>query len=234
MTLYRWDAPAPYRVAFTTRMGGVSEGRYASLNLRRRNGDDPARVDENRRRACAAIDADVERLALNYQVHGATVNRAGPAARGVERGDGLWTDAPGLPILAMTADCVPIALVRTRGRPAAAVLHAGWIGLLAGIVEAAVEVLGSGLATAVGPAIGPCCYEVGEDVAGPYRSRFGREIVRAGRLDLWSAAERLLRGAGCASVERFDVCTACNPALFFSYRRDGMPYGGQGVLAALA
>jgi copper oxidase (laccase) domain-containing protein len=138
-------------------------------------------------------------------------------------------------MLALTADCVPIALVRANGEaPAAAVLHAGRIGLLAGAAGSAVTALGgTAIAAAVGPAIGPCCYEVGEDVAAPYRARFGRSIVRNGRLDLWSAAEQSLRDAGVEQVERFDLCTACNPDRFFSYRRDGKPRGAQGVLAAV-
>ena len=231
----RWHAPGPYEVVFTTRVGGVSEGPYASLNLGRKTGDEVERVDENRRIACAEIGADAEHLALNYQVHSATVHRARPGARG-EHGDGLWTDEPGLPVLAMGADCLPLALVRTHGAaPAVAVLHAGWRGLLGGIVEAGVAALGGGaLAAAVGPAIGPCCYGVQDDVAVPFRARFGGEVVRDGKLDLWSAAERALHDAGVTSVERTDLCTACHPELFFSHRRDGKPRGVQGVLARVA
>jgi YfiH family protein len=232
--ILRWAAPGPYAVAFSTRLGGVSDGPYASLNLGRRLGDDPVRVDENRRRLCDAVGADATRLALNFQTHSARVNRAGAAERGTA-GDGLWTDEPGLPLLALTADCVPIALVRANGgRPAAAVLHAGRIGLLAGVAEAGVLALGrSDLDAAVGPAIGPCCYEVGDDIAEAYRRRFGRSIVRDRRLDLWSAAEQVLREAGVRSVERFDLCTACDPERFFSYRRDGKPRGAQGVVAVV-
>ncbi len=235
MTYLRWDAPGPYEVVFTTRVGGVSEGPYASLNLGRKTGDDVERVDENRRRACAEIGADVERLALNYQMHTALVHRARPGARG-EPGDGLWSDEPDLPILALSADCLPIALARSNGRaPAVAVVHVGWRGLLAGMIESAVAALGGGaLAAAVGPAIGPCCYEVRDDVAEPFRARFGPGIVEAGRLDLWRAAEDALKGAGVAQVERVDLCTACHPELFFSHRRDGKPRGVQGVLARVA
>ena len=234
MILYRWSAPGPYAVAFTTRQGGISEGPFSSLNLGRKNGDDGARVDENRRRVCSELGADADRLAVNFQIHSTIVNRAQAGVRGETRGDALWTDEPALPMLALTADCVPIALVRANGhRPAAAVLHAGRIGILAGLVQAAVGTLGPGLAAAVGPAIGPCCYEVGEEVAGPYRARFGASIAPKGRLDIWTAAERLLREAGCRTVERFDLCTACNPELFFSNRRDGTPRGSQGVVAAL-
>jgi polyphenol oxidase len=155
------------------------------------------------------------------------------AAASGEPGDGLWTDAPGEPLLVFTADCLPIALVRANGGPpVVAALHAGWRGLLAGIVESAISVLGGGtLAAAIGPGIGPCCYEVGEDVAASYRVHFGDEVARNGRLDLWSAAERALRAARVADVHRTDLCTACNPERFFSHRRDDGSTGRQGMIA---
>jgi polyphenol oxidase len=230
----RWETDG-YEVAFTTRVGGVSQGPYASLNLGRKSGDDVGHVDENRRRACAAIGADLETLALNYQVHSSRVLRAVPAMRG-EHADGLWTDEPGLPILAMSADCLPIVLARVdSSTPAVAVLHAGWKGLLAGIVAGGVEALGDGkLAAAIGPGIGPCCYEVGEEVAVPFREGFGDDVVRGRRLDLWTSAERALRTAGVERVDRFDRCTACEPETFFSHRRDAGRTGRQGVIAYVA
>ena len=228
--MIRWQ-PEGYEIVFTTRLGGVSEGPFESLNLGRKSGDDIERVDENRRIACEAAGADVERLALNYQVHSNRVLRAAAGARG-EHADGLWTDEPGLPILAMSADCLPIALVRTNGAPAVAVLHAGWRGLLEGIVPSGVAALGAeNLAAAVGPAIGPCCFEVGEEVAAPYRERFGDAVVRGGHLDLWASAERALRAAGVGRIDRFDRCTACEPEAFFSHRRDAGRTGRQGVIA---
>jgi YfiH family protein len=227
----RWEVQG-YEVAFTTRVGGVSEGPYASLNLGRKSGDDVERADENRRIACAAIGADVEKLALNYQVHSNRVVCAAPALRG-EHADGLWTDEPGLPILSMSADCLPIVVARTDGNePAVAVLHVGWRGLLAGIVEAGADALGRGTrVAAVGPGIGPCCYEVGEEVATPFRERFGDDVVHEGRIDLWTSAERALRAAGVEHIDRFDRCTACEPETFFSHRRDAGRTGRQGVIA---
>jgi polyphenol oxidase len=232
--LIRWEVEG-YEVVFTTRVGGVSEGPFASLNLGRKSGDEVERVDENRRIACEAIGADLEKLALNYQVHSDRVLRAVAGERG-ERADGLWIDDPGVPILAMSADCLPIALARTDGsKPAVAVLHAGWKGLLAGIVAAGAGALGTdGLAAAIGPGIGPCCYEVGEEVATPFRGRFGGDVVREGRLDLWTSAERALRAAGVEHVDRFDRCTACEPETFFSHRRDQGRTGRQGVIAYVA
>jgi YfiH family protein len=228
----RWeDAPGPYEVAFSTREGGVSEGPYASLNLGRATADEPERVNENRRRLCAEIGAEPDALALNYQHHSAAVLRARAGSR-VARGDGIWTDERGLPVLVLAADCVPIALARANGsEPALALLHAGWRGLLEGIVPAGVSALGSRtFAAAVGPAIGPCCYEVGEDVADRFRRAFGFGLYRDGRLDLWTAAERALRAAGCIRVDRVDLCTACSPERFFSHRRDEGLTGRQGVI----
>ena len=133
-----------------------------------------------------------------------------------------------------TADCLPIALARTNARPALALLHAGRLGLLEGVVEAGVTALGGPLAGVVGPGIGPCCYEVGEDILAGYRSRFGADVVRGRNLDLWSVAERVLREAGVDSVERLDLCTACDPERFFSHRRDGGVTGRQGVIGYVA
>jgi YfiH family protein len=230
LALFRWDPPGPYEVAFSTRLGGVSEGPFESLNLGRRTGDDVERVDENRRRLCSALDADEQQLTIGYQTHSTTVNRAQAGSRGTP-GDGLWTDDPGVPMVALGADCVLIALARTNGdAPALAVLHAGWRGLADGIVETAARTLGGRLAAIVGPAIGPCCYEVQEDVAGRFRDRFGPGIVSRGKLDLWTAAELAARDAGATEVERVDLCTACRPDLFFSERRTGRPRGTQGVV----
>jgi purine-nucleoside/S-methyl-5'-thioadenosine phosphorylase / adenosine deaminase len=229
----RWHIGG-YVVGFTTRLGGVSEGAYASLNLGAMTRDDPQRAGENRRIACALLGADVGRLALNYQVHSNRVVRAAAGQRG-EKADGLWTDEPGIPLLALTADCLPIALVRTHGTPAVAVLHVGWKGLLAGIVAAGVKALGGGaIAAAIGPGIGPCCYEVGEEVAAPYRERFGEDVMHGRNLDLWTSAERALRAARVARVDRFDRCTACEPEMFFSHRRDHGVTGRQGVIAYVA
>ena len=230
VTLLSWDVPGPYSVAFSTRGGGVSEGTFDSLNLGLMTHDEPTNVEENRRRLCEAAGAEVARLAMNRQVHAATVNRAEPGERSRE-GDGLWTDEPGVPMLKLTADCLPIALARQNGeKPALALLHAGRLGLLQGIVDAGVAALGGQLAAVIGPGIGPCCYEVGTDIAGEYRERFGADALRGRNLDLWTVAERVLRAAGVESVERLDLCTACDSARFFSHRRDGPITGRQGVI----
>jgi YfiH family protein len=231
--MIRWDGPDPYVVAFTTRRGGVSEGPYESLNLGLLTEDQPANVEENRRRACAAVGADSASLAMNRQVHAATVNRAVAGERG-RPGDGLWTEEPGVPMLKVTADCLPVALARSNGQPALAVLHAGRLGLLEGIVEAGVAALGGPAVAVIGPGIGPCCYEVGDDIRGAFTKRFGSDVVCGRNLDLWRACELALLESGVKHVERTDLCTACNPGLFFSHRRDGGVTGRQGVIAYLA
>ena len=236
--MIRWEAPGPYTVGFTTRVGGVSGGPFESLNLGALTDDDPHNVAENRRRACDALGANAETATMAYQHHSAEVRRAKP--RGLltpgtqfDRCDGLWSDEPGQAMMLLSADCLPVVLARRNGsEPAVAILHAGWRGLLAGIVAAGAQALGAGpLAAAIGPGIGPCCYEVNEEVAGPFRDAFGDDVVRDGRLDLWSAAERSLREAGCEEVERADLCTFCHPQLFFSHRRDRGLTGRQGVVA---
>jgi YfiH family protein len=239
MTALRWAAPGPYSVTFTTRRGGVSEGPFASLNLGILTDDDADRVVENRRRACAAAGADAETATMALQVHGSAVTEAMP--RGIlERTDfdpcdGLWSDRPGQAMVLVTADCFPIALARTEGEPRLCVLHIGWRGLLEGIAESGVAAVGEGaVAAVIGPGIGPCCYEVGEEVSVSYRERFGPDVTLDGRLDLAEATERALRAAGVAGVERTGHCTACEPDLFFSHRRDGGRTGRQGVIAQIA
>ena len=239
MTLFEWKAPGPYRIAFSSRLGGVSEGPFASLNLGVLTDDDPDNVRENRRLFCSKLGVDPETTTMAWQFHGAEVVRAD--ARGIvtpgvefERCDGLWTEQPGRGLMLLSADCLPVALARANGDPAVAVLHVGWRGLLAGIVESGAAALGGEpFVAAIGPGIGPCCYEVGDEVAGPFRERFGDEVVPGRHLDLHEAAERALREAGAESVERVGLCTSCEEELFFSHRRDRGRTGRQGILAVI-
>ena len=239
--MIRWEAPGPYVVAFSTRVGGVSEGPYESLNLGILTADDPDRVVENRHRLADSVGIDPDRARMAWQQHGSEVRRAsheGILTPGTRHApcDGFWSDEPGQGMLLLTADCVPVAIARADGdRPALAVLHVGWRGLLEGIVENGVRSVGAGrLAAAIGPGIGPCCYEVGPDVAEPFGARFGRDVFLDGRLDLWRSTELALRKAGVQEVERTDLCTFCHPELFFSHRRDRGTTGRQGVIAAVA
>ena len=227
--MIRWQAPGPYLVVFTTREGGVSKGAFTALNLGSRH-DEPARVAENRRLACDELGLDASRLAVNQQRHTTKAVKARPGVH-TDTADALWTDEPGVPMLALSADCVPIAIAATSDTPALAVVHAGWRGLAGGVVGAAVASLAaSGKAALIGPSIGPCCYEVGPEVS----SRFDADLTSDRMLDLWTATERELGRAGVSSVERLDLCTCCHPELFFSYRRSGAPHGTQGVIGVLS
>lgn len=140
-------------------------------------------------------------------------------------GDVLTTSAPGVPLSVLVADCVPVALADpATGRVAA--VHAGWRGIVAGVLEAAVAAFPRPqvLLAAVGPAVGPDHYEVGPDVAGAVsRAAPQAVVVQAGealRLDLGATVERTLRNLGVGRVDRAELCTACLPQRFFSYRRD--------------
>jgi polyphenol oxidase len=239
--VFRWESPGPYEVAFSTRIGGVSDGPFESLNLGILTGDEPEHVIENRRLLCEKAGAEAERATMLWQQHGAGVVKA-TADRGVMTagfdhppGDALWTDEPGLGMMLITADCLPVAVARANGAGSAlAVLHVGWRGLLAGIANAALDELGGGpLNAVIGPGIGPCCYEVGEEVAAPFRDRYGAEVLVGRNLDLYTSTEKALYAAGCTSVERVEMCTSCHPDLFFSHRRDGARTGRQGIVARI-
>lgn len=236
MKLFEHDLGERYFAAFSTRQGGVSEGDFESLNLGILTDDEPDRVVENRRILSAAVGADPETATMAWQVHGARVFEAD--GRGVvtpgtefEQGDGLWTEEAGRALGLLTADCFPVALARQNGTPRIVVLHVGWRGLVEGILENGVAAVAGQPAAAIGPGIGPCCYEVGEEVAEPFRSRFGDDVLDGRKLDLAEAIERGLRAVGVESVERTGHCTSCEPELFFSHRRERGRTGRQGVIA---
>jgi polyphenol oxidase len=233
----RWlEAELPgARAAFSTRLGGVSEGPFSSLNLGRLTGDLPEAVRDNRHRLAAAIGIDPERILIGRQVHGAEVVRhdqppeptvyANPAP-GVPEADGQATAHSTLAPLVFVADCLPVALSGPRG---VAMIHCGWRGLTGGIVERGVDEV-EARAAAVGPGIGPCCYEVGEDVLAAFE-RLGLDVAEGRMLDLRLAARLLLERTGVGSVEVSEECTSCRPELFFSHRRDGELTGRQAGLA---
>lgn len=230
------DGPA--RAVFTTRAGGVSGGPYRGLNLGAGVGDDPGAVRDNRRMLCEALGVDPARVATLTQVHGARVHAVtadpGPGfaegRHGGPEGDALATGRPGTPLVVLGADCVPV-LVWHRERPAVAAAHAGWRGLVAGVVERAVEAVGdpARCGAAVGPAIGACCYPVSAEVRRAFTGRFGPGVVAGEAVDVALAAVRALVAAGVpeAAVWRADTCTSCEHDRLYSYRRDGARTGRQ-------
>lgn len=211
-------------IAFTTRAGGVSEGPFASLNLSLAVGDDEEAVGENRRRVADAARFPAESAAFLKQVHGCEVIHAPAGAAGVlGEGDGLVTDQAGVVLGILTADCVPVLLSGPRGVGAA---HAGWRGLVAGVVERTVERMGGAEHAWIGPSIRACCYEVGREVIEAFRRR-SLPVVDERHVDPPAAAAEVLRRLGVGDVEMVPSCTSSDPS-FFSHRRDGIT-GRQGA-----
>ena len=231
--------PAAFRHGFSTRGGGVSAPPFATLNLGGKWGDAPDSVAENRRRLARAAGAPVFTAA---QVHGVAIARvrAGDVPEEVARrqADGLCTDRADVALAVFVADCIPAVVVDPRTGAFAAV-HAGWRGTLAGVLPAAVRALGehfgarpADLRVALGPAIGPCCFEVGPEVVEAFEvglpaARAAGVIVGAlpggkAHIDLKRANSLLLERAGLApdAIDAGPECTSCDRARFFSYRRD--------------
>jgi len=232
---------------FTGRRGGVSEGPLASLNLARRPGERDAALVANWSAAMSAAGLSGP-IALMNQVHGAEVlevlEGSGPLAVAGDA-DALLTRAPGVALAVRVADCVPVLLAAPSGAPrgaAIAAVHAGWRGTAARIVEAAVDAVceASGarpetLVAAIGPAIGPCCYEVSQEVADAICAAGGRALPGPrGRphLDLREANAAQLRGRGVTTIDFVGPCTRCSPD-HYSHRGDGPATGRQVGLIAL-
>jgi YfiH family protein len=215
-------------VGFTDRRGGVGSAPYDTLNLAARVGDDPAAVEENRRRAARALGFDVGTLALARQVHGADVIEAGPGSCGVlGEADVLVARSPGVTLAILTADCAPVVLLGEEG---IAVAHAGWRGLVEGAIESALSALGDARRAWVGPCIHSCCYEVGAEVVSAFRAR-DLPVADGSHVSPRDAAAAILRRNGLEDVWVSDDCTHCDRN-YFSYRRDGST-GRQGSFAAL-
>jgi polyphenol oxidase len=219
------------RAAFTTRAGGVSEGPFESLNLGLLTGDAREAVAENRERATRAFGKDPASVLSGHQIHEAALQvRDAPAKPNgfaepgapLAEADGQVTSTAGLVPCVLVADCLPVALSGSGG---VAMLHCGWRGLAAGILAAGVGAVDAD-AAAIGPGIGPCCYEVGDEVLASFAG-LGAGVADGRMLDLPEVARRLLAEAGVEAVENAALCTHCNPELFFSHRRDGGETGRQ-------
>ncbi|MCL6581128.1 MAG: peptidoglycan editing factor PgeF [Firmicutes bacterium] len=235
---------------FTTRLGGVSRPPYDSLNMGYHVGDSPVDVTENRLRVFRALGLRADRLVTCAQVHGdrvAVVSGSGSVAGA----DGLVTGVGGLTLAVFCADCVPVWVLDPRAG-AVAVVHAGWRGTLTRIAARAVEVLrqkfGSrprDLVAAVGPSIGPCCYEVGPEVAEQAAAALGPGVILLGaagtraHLDLREGNRLALLEAGVPErgIHVAGLCTCCREDLFHSHRRvvrASGPDARSGRMAALA
>jgi polyphenol oxidase len=217
-------------VVFTDRHGGVSRAPYATLNLADHVDDDPAAVAENRARAAGAVGGrpqDSRAWVWLRQVHGCDVVTvdAPPAAPPIA--DAAVTTRAGLPLVVLTADCAPVALVAPD---AIAVAHAGWPGLEQGVLGAAVAALRAcsdgPIHAVLGPCVHPARYEFGADLLERLVERLGPEVAArtetgAPALDIPAAVRSALARAGVDDLDEVDVCTAASPD-HFSHRRDGV------------
>ena len=235
------------------RLGGASEAPWDSLNTGHTVGDDDAAVEDNHRLICGALGIGRGDIVSPYQVHGTAVATVTDGDRGrvILQTDALITRSPNVPLMLRFADCVPLFLYDPVMR-AVGLAHAGWRGTVAGVgratVEAMAESFGSrpgDLVAGVGPAIGVCCYEVGEDVAREVREAFPQDhppnevglLARgpSGRwhLDLWAANRRQLEAAGVRQVEVAGTCTACHTEEWFSHRAENGRTGRWGAVIGL-
>ncbi len=223
------------RAGFGSRVGGVSEAPYDSLNVGVLTADADAAVMENRVRLAGAVGVEPRDIPIGLQVHKADIavhdgpQEPSPYAEpgtALEKVDGHVVRRPGLAPLVLTADCLPVALAGPGG---VAMLHCGWRGLAAGIVARGALAV-EATSAAIGPGIGPCCYEVGPEVLEAFGD-LGEEIADGRLLDLPEVARRLLARAGVDEVESAGLCTFCEPHLFFSHRRDEGRTGRMGNLA---
>jgi YfiH family protein len=222
-----WTAQKHVKALTTTRLDGISTGAYASLNLGDHVGDDPAAVRANRAALRGALELPSEPLGLR-QVHGTHIVDAAIASVGTTA-DGAWTNRRGIVLAIMTADCLPIFLA-DRNATKIALVHAGWRGLAAGVVEAGVRALSvspEDVIAHLGPGIGPDAYEVGDDVrdtfvASDTGTEFAFRAAGPGKwfADMYALARKRLNRLGLQTVTGGDRCTLREADLFYSYRRD--------------
>lgn len=233
----------------------MSEGPYAELNLGLHVGDDAGRVVENRRRVCEALGAAFETCTFGQQVHGDALRLVSPGEAGAGRTrfeggfaetDGLAVREPGITIGVFVADCVPLVFYDPE-RHVGAVVHAGWRGTAAGIAAKAVRFLSQecsarpeSLLVGIGPAIGPCCFQVSEEVARAVTQAARAEAVAEVRDGSWyadvaEANRRQLLAAGVKqeSIELSGACTSCHADEFYSERKLGRPTGRFGAFLSL-
>ena len=233
--------------AALTRIGGASQGPFATLNLGHTVGDDLAAVEENHRRALGSMGLYPRRVVSPYQVHGARVGVVGRGHLGTVQPatDALVTDEVGVPLLLRFADCVPV-LFFDPVRRAVGIAHAGWRSVVAGVVGDTVRTMRDRLGCApadlwagIGPSIRPCCYEIGPEVltaigaACPPGAEIEKLVDGRSHLDLPAAVRAQLREAGVKQIEDSGLCTACRVDEFFSHRAEHGHTGRFGIVLGL-
>lgn len=235
--------------AFTTRLGGVSEGVFASLNIAKHRGDLEENVERNYEILADALGFDLESLVLTRQTHSDIVRTVTKSdARGLDHRDypecdALITKDAGCALVVFTADCTPI-LLWDAVTGAVGAVHAGWRGTAADIAGKTVRAMASefgcdprNIRAAIGPNIGVCCFETDADVPNALLAEFGAEaemfIFKTGEkyhVDLKSVNALALRRAGVSSIDVSDDCTMCRPDRFWSHRVTGIHRGSQGAV----
>lgn len=252
--IYMRSTLIPARHAFTTRYGGVSKGCFSSLNLGSNRGDEPEDVRENYRRVCALMGADIDGCAVTKQVHGKAVRVVTAADKHLcmsavpYEADGLVTAEKHLPIMCFVADCVPVLLYDGAGRAAAAV-HCGWRSSVADILGEAVGKMCSlgasagSIRAAIGPSIGRCCFETGDDVPqaveeyldGDTAGLFDRRADGKYLVDLRAAnARRLIQlGVPAGNIDISQECTVCSHEKYWSHRYTKGQRGSQAAVIVL-
>jgi len=227
-----------------TRLGGFSQGAFASLNVGRTVGDDPATVEANHLAIYRALGISEQAVVTVRQVHGERVMAVSPGDGGKSLGeaDALISNVPGLVLLLRFADCVPVFLYAPREN-AVGLVHAGWQGTAQEIAAKAAQAMISTygcrpeeILAGIGPAIGPCCFDVGTDVLRAIQGKAWAEEVLTTRedgktyMDLWRANALQLQGVGLRQIEHSCMCTACLLEEFYSHRAER---GHTGRFAAL-
>lgn len=237
---------------FSTRLGGVSKGHCATMNISTTRGDDPEAIAENKRRIAAAIGVEVEDMTFTHQTHTTNVAVVREENRGTRfmETDGMVTNVPGICLVTFYADCVPLYFVDPV-KKAIGMSHSGWRGTVGKIgkvtIEKMTEVYGSNpedLVVAIGPSICQDCYEVSEDVIKQFKANFAEGIwpelfyqKNNGKyqLNLWKANEHVFLEAGVKkeNIAVTNVCTHCNPDILFSHRTTGNMRGNLSAFLAL-
>ncbi|NDL66311.1 peptidoglycan editing factor PgeF [Anaerotalea alkaliphila] len=243
---------------FSTRHGGVSPSPFDTLNLGLGRGDDPAHVVENFTRICKALEIPPRSLVFSDQVHGSGLLEVGLGDRGkglfresdIRNVDGLMTDSPGVALATFYADCVPLFFLDPAHK-AVALSHAGWRGTVDGIGPKTVAAMAKRfqsvpgeLLVGIGPSIGPCCFQVSEEVVDAFKRLFSPDMLERiakpegngkHRIDLWLANRMLLEDSGVlpGNIHGAHLCTKCNGKDFFSHRAMGSNRGSLAAILAL-
>lgn len=241
--------------SFSTRIGGVSEGKFSSMNFSFTRGDAPEHVRENYRRMAEVLSVDPENMVLSYQTHTTNVRTVteADAGKGLWRErdyrdvDGLITNVPGITLVTFYADCVPLYLLDPVHR-AIGLSHSGWRGTVARMGQVTLDAMKREYGTnpedviaCIGPSICQDCFEVGGEVIEEFEKAFQNDTLYYRKpngkyqLDLWRANEMVFAQAGVRpeNIHTTDICTHCNPELLFSHRTTGNERGNLAAFLSL-